>query len=114
MTRIKEYIKDSEVGGEITGGPVRRDIIDMIKQHNTKSPSPSGKAHFDEDIVLKYMNEKKSSDIYVGAKVKVLNGKYKGKVGKVVDYDLEDDQVDVKMPDGKERYLGFNDVKVED
>ena len=114
MTKIKEYITESEVGGETTGGSVRRDIIDMIKQHNTKSPSPSGHPHFDEDVVMKYMNEKKSKDIYVGAKVKVLRGKYKNKIGKVVDYDLEDDQVDVKMPDGKERYLGFNDVKLED
>jgi len=109
MTRMKQYIKDSEVGGETTGARVRTDIIDMVKRNTIKTPSPSGSPHFDEGKILKYMNEKKN-DVNVGGKVKVLQGKYKGKIG---DYSLEDDQIDVKMPDNKEIHLGFDDVKVE-
>jgi hypothetical protein len=59
MTKIKKYIKDSEdtVGGDFTNRPVRKDIIDMIKRNTTKTPSPSGHPHFDEDKVLKYMTK---------------------------------------------------------
>lgn len=47
----------------------------------------------------------------IGIKVKVLRGKFKGKIGKVVDWSEEDDQVDVKI--GSEtRFLGFNDVEI--
>lgn len=59
MTGIKDYLKDSEdtVGGDFTNRPVRKDIIDLVKQNNTESPSPSGYPHFDEDKVSKYMNK---------------------------------------------------------
>lgn len=110
MTRMKQYIKDSEdtVGGDPTNNPYHP----VPPGTDTRTPSPSGSPHFDEGKILKYMNEKKN-DVYVGGKVKVLQGKYKGKSGKVVDYSLEDDQIDVKMPDNKEIHLGFDDVKVE-
>ena len=58
MTKIKKYMEESEdtVGGDFTNRPVRKDIIDMIKNNSTKSPSPSGKPSFD-DKVLKYIDK---------------------------------------------------------
>jgi len=61
MTRIKEYIKDSEdgVGGDPSNHPVRTDIIDMINKNTTKSVSPSGHPHFgiDDEKVLEYIKK---------------------------------------------------------
>ena len=62
MTKISEYIKDSEdtVGGDFTNRPVRTDIIDMINKNTTITPSPSGKPHYvDDSKILKYMKEAK-------------------------------------------------------
>ena len=51
-------------------------------------------------------------EIYIGAKVKILRGKYKGQEGVVDDYDEKSDQVDVKINKRITRYLGANDVKI--
>ena len=53
-----------------------------------------------------------SEKIAVGMEVKILRGKHKGKTGEVVDFSIEDDQVDVKLPDDKEIYLDVEDVRV--
>ena len=65
---------------------------------------------------IKKVNKNPKCDIFRKANNKyyIVRGKYKGKIGKVVDLSVEDDQVDVKMPDGKERYLGFDDVELAD
>lgn len=57
-----------------------------------------------------YLTEKK--DMYVGAKVKILRGKYKGATGIVDDYSEEHDQIDVKVNNRINRYLGLDDVKI--
>ena len=56
-----------------------------------------------------YLTEEK--DMYIGAKVKIIRGKYKGSTGIVDDYSEEDDQIDVKINKRITRYLGLDDVK---
>mgnify|MGYP002642298625 CR=1 FL=1 len=51
-----------------------------------------------------------SENIQVGDKVKILNGKFKGKVGKVLDYSVEEDDIEVKVG-GQSRFFRFEDVK---
>jgi len=60
-------------------------------------------------------NKNDAKKMKIGIKVKILHGKFKGKVGTVVDfYDTEPDleaEIYVKTSDGKIRYLGKEDIE---
>ena len=53
---LQIVMRESEVGEPITG-PVRTDIIDLVKKNTTKTEIPSGSPHMDTDLVSKYLKE---------------------------------------------------------
>ena len=57
----------------------------------------------------------KASDLVVGREVKILRGNYAGYTGTIVNFDVDEDQVNVEISGtNKIRYLGINDIKLID
>lgn len=57
----------------------------------------------------------KASDLVIGREVKILRGGYAGYTGTIVNFDVDEDQVDVEISGtNKIRYLGINDIKLID
>lgn len=57
----------------------------------------------------------KASDLVIGREVKILRGNYAGYTGTIVNFDVDEDQVDVEISGtNKIRYLGINDIKLID
>ena len=87
------------------------------------SPSDTKRVRFDGggtgDEKYKGMDQKEKIQrmctedlIFEGAFAKVIRGRYKGQIGRVVEWDDEENQVDVKMPDSNMRYLGHEDIEI--
>lgn len=51
-------------------------------------------------------------NLSLGDVVKILRGRSKGKIGRVIDMDEHFNQVDVKLASGLTKYLGFEDLKI--
>jgi hypothetical protein len=109
-SKLQDLMKEiKEQGGSI-------DKETFVREAAKKLNLPENKAAELFELVMSYVEAvvgKKDprDDLYIGAKVKILRGRFKNKIGKVVDLSVEDDQVDVKIG-GTTRYLGFDDVQL--
>lgn len=57
MSKIRKYLEDDTgIPGDPSADKPTKDMIDWMKAHSIKTPSPSGKPYFDEEKINKYLN----------------------------------------------------------
>lgn len=112
LTAKKQIMEEIEIGWILKEEIARKKIKEFEEKKSFAERIAKGINEKKEEKVEPKIDEKKKMVLGVGDKVKMLRGTYKGKIGKVIDFSVEDDQVDVKFSDGKVRYPGFDDIKI--
>jgi len=109
----KGYVKGGDTPQKALDKAYPTAMKQLGKEKAVKKPHQKSESKLKEQ-------EHPSDNIKVGDIVKVLRGRYKGKVGKVEDFmspdedpeEMPEGQFDVKMSDGSMRYLGWDDVEL--
>lgn len=112
-TQGKKYIRDTY---KKMNAQAREQFLERFSHWFSQSAA-SGKSNLGDKYDGMGQKEKRqrmrAEDlIFEGASCRILRGRQKDKVGIVVDWDEEENQVDVKLPSGEMWYPGYEDIEI--